>query len=106
MSRLFTQEAEKALKEFKNRDLVNYDFVSLIIDGKSLFKQNIVHVVGITGDGKKIMLGFVHTATENSESIKGLLKGLIERNLCFNNGLLVISDGSKGISKAVEEVFG
>ena len=43
---------------------------------------------------------------ENSRAIKGLLKNLIERNFKFEEGILVVSDGSKGIRKAVEEVFG
>jgi len=52
------------------------------------------------------MLGFIHTTTENSCAIKGLLKNLIERNFKFEEGILVVSDGSKGIKKAVEETFG
>jgi len=48
MSRLFNKEAEKALKEFESRDLGGYDFVAIIIDGKSFSKQQIVHAVGIT----------------------------------------------------------
>jgi len=106
MSRLFSKEAEKALKVFETRDLSNYDFTVLIIDGKYFSKQQIVHAVGITSTGLKIMLGFVHTATENSQAIKGLLKNLIERNFSFEEGILVVSDGSKGIRKAVDEVLG
>ena len=106
MSRLFNKEAEKALKEFESRDLGGYDFVAIIIDGKSFSKQQIVHAVGITSTGIKIMLGFIHTTTENSCAIKGLLKNLIERNFKFEEGILVVSDGSKGIKKAVEETFG
>ena len=106
MSRLFSKQAEKALKEFESRDFGNYDFVSIMIDGKYFSKQQIVHAVGITSTGIKIMLGFIHTTTENSRAIKGLLKNLIERNLRFEEGILVVSDGSKGIRKAVEEVFG
>lgn len=106
MSRLFSKEAEKALKEFESRDLVNYDFICLMIDGKYYSKQQIVHAVGITSTGIKIMLGFIQTTTENSKAVKGLLKNLIERNFKFEEGILVVSDGSKGIRKAVEEVFG
>lgn len=106
MSRLFSKEAEKALKEFEVRDLSKYDFIALIIDGKYFSKQQIVHAVGITSTGLKIMVGFIHTTTENSQAIKGLLKNLIERNFRFEEGMLVVSDGSKGIRKAVEEVFG
>lgn len=106
ISRLFSKEAEEALKEFESRDLWGYDFIALVIDGKSFSKQQIVHAVGITSSGIKIMLGFIHTTTENSQAIKGLLKNLIERNFSFEEGILVVSDGSKGIRKATEEIFG
>jgi len=39
-------------------------------------------------------------------TVKGLLQRLIERNLRFEEGLLVVCDDSKGIIKAVKEVFG
>jgi putative transposase len=48
MSRLFSKEAEKALKEFESRDFGHYDFICLMIDGKYFSKQQIVHAVGIT----------------------------------------------------------
>ncbi|MEW6506517.1 MAG: transposase [Bacteroidota bacterium] len=106
MSRLFNREAEKALREFDDRDLGNYEIVAILIDGKYFKKEQIVHAVGITSNGDKIMLGFIHTTTENSKSIGELLRNLIKRNLRFEEGILFISDGSKGISKAVNDVFG
>ena len=57
-------------------------------------------------DGRKLPLGFVETTTENSEAIKGLLQDLIGRGLSFNEGLLCVIDGAKGLFKAVREVFG
>ncbi len=106
ISRLFSKQTEEALKEFESRDLGDYDFIALIIDGKYFSKQQVVHAVGITSTGIKVMVGFIHTTTENSVVIKGLLQNLIERNFHFEQGILVISDGSKGIRKAVDEVFG
>ena len=63
-------------------------------------------------DGRKLPLGFVETTTENSdgypsaEAIKGLLQDLIGRGLAFEQGLLCVIDGAKGLFKAVREVFG
>ena len=96
MSRLFNREAEKALRDFDNRDLSLYDIVAILIDGKYFKKEQIVHAVGITMNGDKIMLGFIHTTTENSKSIGELLKNLIKRKLRFEEGILFLSDGSKG----------
>ncbi len=106
VSRAFVEESEKALKEFEERDLGSYDFIGLVIDGKYLQKEQVVIALGITIGGDKIPLGFIHSTTENSESINGLLKDLIRRNFKFTEGLLTITDGSTGLIKAVKETYG
>lgn len=106
ISRTFIEESKKLLEEFEQRDLGLYDFVALIIDGKYLSHYNIVIALGVTIIGVKVPLGFIQTTTENSEAVKGLLKNLIERNFHFEEGLLTIIDGSKGLRKAAEETFG
>ena len=60
----------------------------------------------MTIKGDKIPIGFVQAATENSTVIKELLGSLIERGLNYTDGLLCIIDGSKGIRKAIKEIFG
>ncbi|NUN08440.1 MAG: hypothetical protein HUU54_04615 [Ignavibacteriaceae bacterium] len=62
----------------------------MMIDGKYFAMEQVVPAVGITSVGDKIMLGFVHTTTENEESITGLYTDLIRRNLRFENGLLIV----------------
>jgi len=94
------------LDEFQRRDLSSYDFVSLMIDGKYLAKEQMIIAIGITIEGEKIPLDFIQSTTENSLAVKGLLQRLIERNFGFQEGILVVCDGSKGIIKAVKEVFG
>ena len=37
---------------------------------------------------------------------KGLLKNLIGRNFRYTEGILTVIDGSKGLKKALQEVFG
>lgn len=106
ISRAFIEESRKRLEEFEKRDLGMYDFIALIIDGKYLSKDNIVIALGVTISGIKLPLGFIQTTTENSEAVKGLLKNLIERNFRFEEGILTITDGSKGLKKAVESTFG
>ncbi|MFC2084401.1 transposase [Bacteroidota bacterium] len=106
VSRVFIEESKKLLEEFESRDLGKYEFIALVIDGKYLSRDNIVIALGITMTGIKVPLGFIQTTTENSEAIKGLLKDLINRNFRFNEGILTIIDGSKGIRKAIKEVLG
>lgn len=106
VSRKFQRHAKAALEELLTRDLGGYEFVALMIDGKYFSGVQVIHVVGITDRGHKIALALVESTTENSQAISGLLKGLINRNLRFESGILVVSDGSKGIRKAIDEVFG
>ncbi len=106
ISRRFIEESSKALEEFEKRDLSNYEFLAIVIDGKYLSRDNVVIALGVTSMGVKVPLGFVQTTTENSTAVKGLLQGLIERGFSFTGGLLALLDGSKGLRKAVDEVFG
>lgn len=106
VSRRFVEESAKRLEEFSNRDLSGSNFVAVFIDGKYFHKEQIVIALGISDDGQKVALGFIQTTTENSISIKQLLSNLIERGLKYENGLLFVIDGSKGLRKAVEDTFG
>lgn len=106
ISRKFIEESSKELEMYENRHLSRYDFVALMIDGKYLAKEQIVIAMGITMSGDKLLLGFIESTTENSTAVKGLLKNLLDRNFRFEEGLLCVLDGSKGLIKAVKEVFG
>jgi putative transposase len=106
VSRAFIKETSKALKEFETRDLGDYDFIALVIDGKHLAGDKMILALGIAIDGTKIPLGVIQSFSENKESVKVLLENLITRNFKFKQGILVIADGSKGLKSASEEVFG
>ncbi len=105
-SRKFIEESSASLEKYEKRDLSNYDFVCLMLDGKYLAKEQIVICMGITMQGDKLLLGFIQTSSENTKAVKGLLKNLLDRNLKYEEGLLCVVDGSKGLSKAVGETFG
>jgi len=106
VSRSFQERSRKALEAFEQRSLAEEDFVALWIDGKYLASIQMVICLGLTIDGRKLPLGFVETTTENGEAIKGLFQNLISRGFCFDEGLLCVIDGAKGLFKAVQEVFG
>ena len=38
--------------------------------------------------------------------VRALLADMVDRGLCFGDGLLVVLDGAKALSAAVREVFG
>jgi len=106
VSRRFIRASARRLQTLLERRLDSETFVALAIDGKTFAEDGMVSAVGITVDGRKVILGFVQTATENRRVCAAFLRGLVERGLRFEDGLLVITDGAKGLHAAVEEVFG
>lgn len=105
VSKRFIRASARRLKDFNCRRLEKYDIVAIVIDGKTFAKEQMIIAVGITISGKKILLGFVQTATENASVCKEFLQSLIDRGLLYKQGILFIIDGSKGIRKAIIDVF-
>lgn len=105
-SRRFIKASTRKLKELSERRLEEYDFVTLILDGKSLAHEQVLIAIGVTVDGQKVILGFEQTATENAKVCSQFLQRLIDRGLSYQQGLLVVIDGAKGLRKAIDEVFG
>jgi len=106
VSRSFVERTAETLEAYEQRSFTNDEFVCLFIDGKYLAKEQIIIVLGITNQGVKIPMGFIQAHTEHAQPIGDLLKNLVERGLKYHQGLLVVIDGSKGLKKAVQDVFG
>lgn len=105
VSRRFVRASARQLAHLQERDLSGYDLVGLFLDGKTFGDDAMVIALGVTLAGEKVVLGFVQTATENEPVCAAFLRGLVERGLRFEQGLLVVLDGAKGLRKAVEKVF-
>jgi len=80
--------------------------VRLIRAGQPPGDDALLIALGVTLGGEKVVLGFVQTATENAKVCAAFLRGLVERGLKVDQGLLVVLDGAKGLRKAVAQVFG
>ena len=106
LSRRFKRASARRLAELQERDLSGYDIVAIFLDGKTFGEDAMLIGLGITLEGQKVVLGFVQTATENHQVCSALLRDLLDRGLRIDHGLLCVVDGSKGLSKAVAEVFG
>jgi len=106
VSRRFREKSKEALEEFEKRKLNDHRFVALFVDGKEFSGQQMVIVLGVTDQGNKIPLGVIQTTTENARSIKGLFRDLINRGLQYEDEILIVIDGSKGLHKAVKDIFG
>ncbi|MBU1366610.1 MAG: transposase [Candidatus Omnitrophica bacterium] len=105
MSQRFKRATTAKLRNLQIRSLRRYDFVSIFIDGKRFAEEGIVIAVGITIEGEKIILGIEQMATENHRAVIQFFDKLIGRGLRFQEGLLFIVDGSKGIIKAINQKF-
>ena len=106
VSRRFKRASARKLRELTERRLEGYDLVALLLDGKTFAEDEMVTAVGVTITGEKVLLGFVQTATENRKVSAAFLRELVERGLRIDVGLLVVTDGAKGLHAAVREVFG
>ena len=104
-TRRFKRASAKKLQELTDRRLESYDLVALLLDGKTFAEDEMVSAVGVTITGEKVLLGFVQTATENRKVCAAFLRTLLERGLRVELGLLVVTDGAKGLHAAVREVF-
>lgn len=106
VSRRFIRASAQQLQALQERRLDGYDFVALLLDGKTFAADEMVVALGITVTGEKVVLGFVQTATENERVCAAFLHELIERGLDATRGLLCVVDGAKGLRKAITTVFG
>ena len=60
--------------------------------------------MGVTESGYKKVLGFTQATTERAEPVVELLRDLVGRGLTFEEGILCVINGSKGLRKAIGEV--
>lgn len=105
VSRRFIKATAKKLRQFQERSLEDLDIVAVFLDGKAFAQDEMVVALGVTLDGQKVPLGFVEASTENERVCRQLIGDLIDRGLCYDQGLLVLIDGSKGLYKAVKKAL-
>lgn len=105
ISKKFIKASTLQLKTFSERELSQWPIVAIFIDGTSFADDQMIIALGLCTDGSKRILGFVQSNTENSKPVAHMLRSLLDRGLSCPFGLLAIIDGSKGIRKAVLDVF-
>jgi transposase-like protein len=106
VSRRFIRASARKLQALQDRRLEGYDLVAILLDGKTFADDAMITAVGVTLTGEKVVLGIVQTATENRKVCAAFLRELVARGLQAEAGLLVVTDGAKGLHAAVREVFG
>lgn len=106
VSRHFIEATAKQLKQFLERSLSEFDPFAIMLDTVHRGGVAFVTALGISTAGKKMVLGFWEGATENSDICKELLADLERRGLKLTARVLFVTDGGKGIIKALRDKFG
>ena len=105
VSRRFVAATETALAELMSRRLDDLDLVAFMVDGVHFGESTCVVALGIGIDGVKHPLAVEEGSTENATLVTDLITGLRERGLDVTKPILAVIDGSKALSRAINDVF-
>lgn len=106
VSRHIVAATAKKLKEFEERDLTNFVPFAIFLDTVHRGGKAFIVALGINLEGHKQNLGFWEGATENNEICKELLAALEKRGLPLSRKVVFVTDGGKGIIKALKAKYG
>lgn len=105
VSREFVKESRTHFNRINTRRFEE-EFFAIFIDGIHVADEVIVVILGIDANGNKHFLSIVQGSSEHSEIVLLALRKLQDREIKFSEKVLVVSDGSKGIEKAIKQYFG
>lgn len=106
VSRHIVEATGNQLKEFNERDLSDFSPFAVFMDTIHRGGKAFIVALGINPEGEKRNLGFWEGATENNEICKELLAGLEARGLRLSKKVIFITDGGKGVIKALRDKYG
>ena len=106
VSRHIVDITAKKLKEFKERDLSDFRPFAIFIDTIHRGGEAFMVALGIDVGGYKRVLGFWQGATENHVLCEELFYDMERRGLKISKKIIWITDGGKGIIKALKDRFG
>ena len=106
VSEHFIEASRAKLQEMMERRLDKTRLCALLIDATPFAGQQLVVAMGISQDGRKMILGLRQGATENATVVGELLGDLVSRGLNFSEPRLYILDGGKALTAAVKKHVG
>src|SRR6266849_8068665 len=106
VSEHFIEASRAKLKEMMERRLDKTRLCALLIDATPFAGQQMVAALGISQDGRKMILGIRQGATENATVVGELLGDLMNRGLDFAQLRLYVLDGGKALHAAVKKYAG
>ena len=105
VSQVFVKASQEKLNLLNSRDLSMYRWCAIMIDAIEFSGRSIVVAMGITTQGKKLILGLKEGHSESAAVCSDLLTSLIDRNLKHDEPFIFVLDGSKALRKAVRTHF-
>src|ERR1700693_6026864 len=106
ISEHFIEASRAKLKDIMERRLDKMRLCALLIDATPFAGQQMVVALGISQDGRKMILGIRQGATENATVVGELLGDLVSRGLDFTEPRLYVLDGGKALTAAVKKYAG
>jgi transposase-like protein len=106
ISEHFIEASREKLKAMMERRLDKVRLCALLIDATPFAGQQMVAALGISQDGRKMILGFRLGATENTTVVGELLGDLMNRGLDLSEPRLYVLDGGKALHAAVKKYAG
>jgi len=106
VSRHLIEATAGKLKEFRERSLKDVHCFAVFLDTIHRGGEAFIIALGLDASGRKRVLGFWQGATENHEICEALLSELESRGLVLSKKILFVTDGGKGIIKAIKERVG
>jgi transposase-like protein len=103
ISRHVVEASARRLKEFRERSLEGLEPFAIFLDTIHRGGEAFLVGLGIDLEGKKWVLGFWQGATENHEICQALLSELESRGLVLSKNILFVTDGGKGLMKALKD---
>ncbi|AKJ65688.1 IS256 family transposase [Kiritimatiella glycovorans] len=106
VSRAWIVEGRQRIQKLRDRDLKSERFFCMLLDGIVLSEDlSAIVGLGITLDGRKVMLDFEIGAQESTEVCDALLDRLVHRGLEFEGDPLAVLDGSRALHNSVLKHF-
>src|SRR3990167_256251 len=106
VSRHLIEATAGKLKEFRERSLKDVRCFALFLDTIHRGGESFIVALGLDVSGRKQVLGFWQGATENHEICEALFSELESRGLVVSKRILFVTDGGKGIIKALRKRVG
>ena len=106
VSRHLMEATAGKLKEFRERSLKDVYCFAVFLDTIHRGGEAFIVALGLEVTGRKRVLGFWQGATENHEICEALFSELESRGLVLSKKILFVTDGGKGIIKALKERVG